>query len=254
MATDTGIFTALDGGEVQVSSTLPLGPVTSHVGVRFQKLGIQQVFLVASTPGLAESLAQSPEVSTGMRFEEEYVLDGGTVRLGWGEQRLGADGNRYTEFGPDGRLRHARMHMAIWSGRSYELHILRYSGDSEVLLAMLGQLVITETETGIVCAPKDRAATAFVEGPSLIIDVPGFGLLEAFQLTSPKAKGLPRYGGTRVAGGELFVSGQGTPKRNFVMASDSALTYIVPDHGVPDEMLQAGLAELTVRWQPPSVP
>jgi hypothetical protein len=253
MGTGTGIFTALDGGEVQVSSTLPLGPVTSHVGVRFKALGIGQAYLLASRPGLAGSLAESPEVSTGMRFEEEYVLDGATVRLGWGEQRVGADGNSSMEEGPDGRLRRARIHMAIWTGRSYELHILRYSGGSEVLLAMLGQLAITETETGIVCAPKDRASTAFVEGPSVIIDVPGFGLLEAFQLTSPQAKGLPRYAGSRVAGGELFVRDQGTPKRHFVMASDSALTYVVPDHGVSDETLQAGLAELTVRWQPPPV-
>lgn len=252
MPAENGTFTALDGGEVQVASAFPLGPVTSHVGVRFQKIGIAQAYLVAGAHGLAASLAESPQVASGMRFDEEYALDGATVRLGWGEPQVGPDGVTYTEWGPDGRLRHARVRMAIWSGGSYELHVLRYSGESDVLLAMFNELVISETTTGVVCAPKDRTATQFVEGPSVLIDVPGLGLLEVFQLTAPRVKDLPRFAGTSVAGGELFVRARDSEKRHFIMVGDTALTYLMPDHGVTNATLEQGLADLTVTWQAPA--
>jgi hypothetical protein len=245
-------YTVMDGSSVQVTSSVALGPASTYVTAQLLQLGLSYVHLVAGPLGLPASLAASREIVEDMQFHEEYSLQGGRLRLGSGDQPVGPDGARYGEIGPDGHGRPSRVHMAVWYGEAFSLHAIRYGGERQMLLAMFDQFRIVEQADGISCVPKDRSSTFFIEGPGVIINVPGFGILESVRLTRAVARNLPRYEGTRVAGGELFVNNLRRPDMFFVLVGETSRTTLMPHHGVSESNVLDGLANLAVAWRHPS--
>ena len=243
-------YTVMDGATVRVTSSVALGPASTFVSARLGRLGLSYVHLVGGPLALPSSLAASPEIAIGMRFHEEYALQGGRLRLGSGDQPVGSDGARHGEVGPGGRGRPSLVHLGAWYGKSFSLHVIRYGGERHTLLPIFDQFEIEERADGISCLPKDRATTSFIEGPGLIVNVPKLGILETTRLTKSVASGLPRYEGTRVRGGELFVNNLRQANMFFVLVGKTSRTTLMPAHGAPESRLVDGLANLDVTWQP----
>jgi hypothetical protein len=244
-------YVAMDGADVEVTSAVAIGPASSFVSAQLRGLGISYVHLVAGPSDLAESLARSPEIATGMEFDEEYDFQGGRLRLGSGKQPIGPDGARYGEIGPDGHGRPSLVRMGIWYGKALSLHVIRYGGRSKDLLAIFGQFQISERTRGIVCVPKDPTITFFIEGPGVIVDLPGVGVLETVRLTKRNVRSLPPYAGTAVRGGELFIDNMGKPNMFLVLVGDTSRTTVVPYAGAPEERLTVAMSHLMVTWRGP---
>src|SRR5213596_796457 len=74
-------YTVMDGATVRVTSGVALGAASTFVSARLGRLGLSYVHLVGGPLTLPSSLAASPEIAIGMRFHEEYALQGGRLRL-----------------------------------------------------------------------------------------------------------------------------------------------------------------------------
>lgn len=241
----TSRFAALDGGRVEIGTSLRLGPESCNAGAELRDLGIKYQHLLSGPLGLARHYALSPQLSEGMQLTQEFAFQGGTLWLGSGVQLAGADGARYGELAPDGQLRPAPVHMAAWEGDAHSLLLFRYTGQSIDLLHILDHFVITDTPQGITAIPRDPASTFYVSGPKVTVDIPDFALLDVRQLTPQLARELPRASGTQVPGGELFVRNRNEESRHLVLVGPSTVTFIM-SYGVPEDRLMAGVMDTRV--------
>lgn len=246
----TWICDALDGAQVEVRSPFAVGDATHSAMAELRAIGLASVEVCVSGLGWADDLARSSEISVGMRFDEAFGFQGGRLRLGAGRQPIGPDRAEYWERGPDGRNRRKLVNMAAWTGHRFELHIIQYGGDADRLIAILRQFRIRETRHGITCAPADPKQTFFHEGPTVILGIPGLGILEVEQLTKRAARTMPGHRGTQVAGGELYKGEMGPGGSYYLMRGRTAKATLVPEE-VSSRELAAALEGLEVAWTVP---
>ncbi|GAA2608024.1 hypothetical protein SMC26_17585 [Actinomadura fulvescens] len=241
------ITRALDGGEVEVRSAVPIGDVTHSVMVELRALGIKSTEVCAAGLGYADELARSPEIAIGMRFDETYSFQGGRLRIGTGRQPIGPDKAEYWERGPDGRNRRKPIRMAVWTGRRHELHVVQYGGEVERLLSIFRQFQIRETTHGVICTPRNAKETIFYEGPTAIFGIPQLGILEVEQFTKQVARALPGHRGTPVAGGDLYAGQMASGDNYYLLRSRNAKVTLVPD--ARPQVLAQALETLQVDWR-----
>jgi hypothetical protein len=117
-------------------------------------------------------------------------------------------------------------------------------------IALFDQFVLSETESGeAILMPKDVHETAFEDAPMVAKEVPDLGLFNISKLTPAKARGLPKWSGTQVRGGELFVEDTDSPRMRFVLVNGSSVTTIMPKLPLArDSQAVSELAELQVGW------
>lgn len=241
---------ALDGSVVQISG--PAGLVESDyssVGLAsLRSLGLRSQKYAAGPLSFAQQMATSPGFSRGFHVREEFALQGGRLRIGSGLQHPDPDGGEYLEPGPDGRLHPSSVNFAIWEGLERSLYTLSYSREAADLIPVLDAMFITEREGGLMCEPKDPRLTGYVDGPRVLKDIPGVALLDISQLTPMRTNSLPSHQGTRVTGGELFVSARAAPgDYYFLMVSRSAITYVIP-HARDADYVLSNIEHLDVSW------
>lgn len=241
---------ALDGSTAKVSGPAELADSGhSSTGTAWlRSLGLQSQGFSAGSLRFAEQAASDPEISIGFEVTDEFALQGGRLRLGSGLQHSDPGGGGYYETGPDGRLRPSRLNFAIWEGLSHSLFTFSRTGGAADLVPVLDAMSIAEREHGILCQPKEPRLTTFVDGPRILKDLPGIGILDITQLTASRTRRLPSHEGTAVSGGELF-SGWHAPSEShfFLMVSTSAITYIIPHTRDSDRVL-AAIESLKVSW------
>jgi len=89
----------------------------------------------------------------------------------------------------------------------------------------------------------------------LLKDIPEIGLLQSRQLTHDVARSLPRHNGSNVAGGELFVEGEGADggsdcsSLTFWLAGNTAVTAVLPHPRLASDKLIPHLVDLEVDWE-----
>ena len=246
---NTAVCTALDGAQVAITSDRPLTTDYSSVAqARITALGIPSQGFSTGPLSFAEELATDPALIKDVSFIEEYSYQRGRLRIATGTQPVGPDGAEYWDVGPDGSMRPMPLHVAVWEGKGRSLRTHLYGGEAADLLVILEQFEIAERPRGLTCIPRDPEQASFVEGPSIIKDVPGFALLEIFQLSARTARTLPRHAGTTVSGGELFVDGVGTSRIHLLLVGESAVTWIVPELSASELDLLDGVSRLEVKW------
>jgi hypothetical protein len=81
--------------------------------------------------------------------------------------------------------------------------------------------------------------------------IPGVGLLVMSQLTRQVTRDLPRWSGTTVPGGELFVDEvPGAGQRYYVLVSPTTKTTIMPTPEAAGDSVPSRLVNLNVAWRP----
>ncbi len=75
------------------------------------------------------------------------------------------------------------------------------------------------------------------------------GVLEVVRLSAAVERQLPRWRGTGVRGGELFVEARGEPRMHYVLVSDTARTQLVPRDPADPTPALAALETMTVAWR-----
>jgi hypothetical protein len=246
----------LDGSRVRISIPgveMP-APFTSE-GMAVLPTGEQSFCAGLREHGLV--VAQEPDFGV-VTFVEDYAYQNGRLRIGWSELPRGVDGAEYREFGP-GRERGpgnlvsypTLRWFALWEGSRYSLHLHtlghRRAG---TLLQALHHFVIAETELGIVLLRRGGGSGDYTQGPGLARSVPGLGLVDAVELTSKTARRLPRWEGTRVRGGQLWVAKRHEHERYFVLAGHGSVARVHPDPREDQATVMARLSELSVSWTP----
>jgi hypothetical protein len=87
----------------------------------------------------------------------------------------------------------------------------------------------------------------------LLKEIPEIGLLYVQQLTTDVARTLPKWPGSRVRGGELFVTGSGDGANcgtaSFTLVGPNSVVVVMPDAGASSEGVLLGLSDLAVDWQ-----
>lgn len=241
---------ALDGSTVHIRSAMQF--VDNYTSVGALDVGLPrrswQEF-IAGPLGFGEEFALSPETADGMAFDEEYSFQGGRLRLGWGKEHVGPDGAEYWERGPDGHGRPKPIRIGVWEGQSFSLTTVIRGDTASDLLAIFEAITITESPLGLVVTPTDRGRRSFLEGPSVLQDVPELGLLDIADVSDPAVRALPRRKhGTPVKGGELFVEARGEPMMSFMLVGETSRTYIIPHPGIAEQQLVDGSSNLEISW------
>ena len=171
-----------------------------------------------------------------VRLQEEYAYRDGSLRVG---RAL------------DGR---GRVHflIGVWEGQTWSVYTPFYGGDVANLMGVLDLLSLEETNTGLMLVPRDDRIR-YERSPELTKMIPGVGLLVMSQLTKQVARELPRWSGTTVPGGELFVDEvPGAGQRYYVLVSPSAKVTIMPTPEAAGDSLPSRLVHLNVAWRPPA--
>ena len=240
-------YRALDGGLVQVDAPAAIGPVSSRVGAHSPEMRVKALQFTSAASGYAETLALDPRVGRGVTLIHEVEIQNGPLRIWSGLQPIEPDGEEYGEAAAEGKPRTARVHFAGWSAQGFDLLAVRYSGEPEQFLVLLNEFTLAATPEGLTCTPKTRRFQ-FVQPASIIADVSGLGVLEIFELAGNKAKSVPRFRGTPVEGGEIFVGSRNTPQQYFMHVSKSTVSYLSPyDAGQPQAALDY-LGEAQIAW------
>jgi hypothetical protein len=241
---------ALDGSTVHIRSAMQF--VDNYTSVGAIDVGLPrrrwQEFIAAPLD-FGEEFALSPETGEGMAFDEEYSLQGGRLRLAWGREHVGPDGAEYWERGPDGRGRPKPLRIGVWQGQAFSLTTVIRGDTSSDLLAIFEAIVITESALGVAVSTRNPRRHTFVDGPSILQDVPQLGLLDIADVSDPAVRALPRRKrGTPVVGGELFVEERGEPMMSFMLVGETSRTYIIPHPGIAEQQLVDGSSNLEVAW------
>jgi len=223
---------ALDGGRIELRTNLETGePYTSFLNLQLGS-HIQEF-----SSGMREYAAANGRDLGVERFEEEYHLTGGTLRLG----------STIQDIAPHNKVR-ATLAVAAWEGTSFSLFTHAYNADSAgELLGILAQVRISESAFGVTLAPQDPVQTPITH-VSVVKDLPGLGLLQIEPATPELIKSLPGWPGSTVAGGELFIDNTDGGGSTFVLAGRSAITRIIPDPDDAVDKLLPALAELRIDW------
>jgi hypothetical protein len=169
-----------------------------------------------------------------VRLQEKYAYRGGSLRVG-----SALDGGGRVDF-----------LIGVWEGRAWSVYVPFYGGDVANLMGVLDLLSLEETDTGLVLVPRDDRIR-YERSPELTKTIPGVGLLVMSQLTRQVARDLPRWSGTAVPGGELFVDDvPGAGRRYYVLVSRTAKTTIMPSPEAAGDSVPSRLVNLNVAWRP----
>jgi hypothetical protein len=241
---------ALDGSTAHIQSVVQLVDNYTSVGaldVGFPRRRWQE--FIAGPVSYGEEFALSPNTGDGMVFDEEYAFQGGRLRLGWGKEHVGPDGAEYWERGPYGHGRPKPIRFGVWEGQAFSLTTVIRGDTSSDLLAIFEAITITESPLGLTVTTTSLGRRSFVEGPSVLQDVPELGLLDIADVSDPAVRALPRRKrGTPVKGGELFVEARGEPTMSFMLVSETSRTYIIPHPGIAEQQLVDGVSNLEISW------
>jgi len=227
-------LTALDGGVVNLSSPLDLTASGTTSFIVFDIGGYRQEF---GSGGL--DFGDIEAANHGVTFDEEYSFQDGRLRLGSVVQ---------TDGGVSNILR-----LAVWQGLERSLKTVIYEGESKDLIGLLDLFTIIEGAGGLVLKAKDPTVITVVRetssAPDIAQPLPGFGLLDIFELTPSMGRLLPEWGGFQSPNGELFVEEPGTSEMTLVYVGESAFARFYPDENVSESDLLNLVTALDVRWE-----
>jgi hypothetical protein len=171
-----------------------------------------------------------------VRLIEEYAYRGGSLRVGRALDERGR----------------VDFLVSVWEGQAWSVYTPFYGGDVANLMGVLDLLSLEETDSGLVLVPLDDRIR-YERSPELTKMIPGVGLLVMSQLTRQVARDLPRWSGTTVPGGELFVDEvPGAGQRYYVLVSPTARATIMPSPEAAGNTVPSRLLNLNVTWRPPA--
>lgn len=221
---------SLDGVRVRLAGAHDLGRPCTSVARIAENGRLHEI----SGGTRADALAWAEDIGVD-RFEQEFHLQGGRLRVGRTAAR-----DRDTGLSDP-------VLAAVWEGRRHAVFTHLYHGRPADAVAFFGTMRLTEHEDGITAVPRGRARRP--EPAEMVKEIPGLGLLEITPLTGQTRKRLPSWRGAPVAGGELFqdtVEGQGP---YFLLALKSLLVTVLPEEDRVREIPRrlAGLAVEVIR-------
>lgn len=217
-----GMAVTLSGVDVDLSGAFTSTAVFTRRGRQHQFSGGVRDF--------AETVAR--EVA-GVALTEAYSVLGGEVLCG------------STSEAVDGLVMRTRV--GVWRGTETSL-FTHLSGPSttQELLDLFAAFSISDHSSGIQMSPRSGRGLRLDAPATVILYVPRVGVIESEPFTRRNAHRVPQYQGTPVRGGELFVSGRGSPREHFLLVTDSAVATISPDEGSDMDAVAAALEEFEV--------
>lgn len=219
---------ALDGGLLDVQADGLIGPVSSAAVARSEQRQVSALHIASGGPGFGESSALDPQLGRETQLKHEVEIHGGRLRIWSGLQPIGPDEQEYAELSPSGAPSLQPVHFAVWDVEAFELLVIRYARTAEDLLALFEDFVLSRGPQGLECIPVDPSVFWFSEPASVILDLPDVGIAEVSELAARAGRAAPRYPGTAVAGGELYVEREASQHTYFVHVSDSTITHLSP--------------------------
>lgn len=182
-------YVALDGSVLELSMEgfdLSSSPYTSQVEVI---VGDLRTEFYGGTKDFGEQTALTFGVSLGERF----TVNAYEVIAGSSEQH-DADG-----------LFVGSLVAASLLGMRYCVYVFAYGVQVDTLIGWLGDLRIMEDDDGVTALPTS-ASIAYAQPASILHYIEGFGLIDVRVLSRPELRRLPKFSGSLVEGGELFVN------------------------------------------------
>ena len=234
------VHQSLDGGLVTIEChgfDLSL-PATSTLEVSVP--GDELEFSAGPLPYGTTVAEDKSEIS----LTETYSYQGGQLKMGVRAEDTGAS----TRAG-------------VWDGAHSSIYLETYNRTAAQVISTLDYFEIEDGALGVQMITSSPSVTLRTS-PLLAKIVPGLGLLEIAELTSPVANNLPSWEGTPTVGGELFIEDlEGSavdlleglsqpPQFYLVLVSPSARTIILPQAGVAPQDLVSAAAALRIAWQP----
>lgn len=212
---------ALDGTAVTLSGELDLSSdYTSHIRIDFTGV------LHELSSGDAKFGRDWTRLIGIGRMAEEFQAQGGRLRIG-------------TATMTDRSLRgipalcsvteKLPLVAAVWEGQDHAVCAHFYHAARKDAVQFFDALRIREHSDGISLTPKVERHATVAETASITKLIPGVGLLEISRLNRETARGLPKWRGTRLRGGELFRGTQSDGSIYFMFVTQSAVATVVPD-------------------------
>ncbi len=225
---------AVDGSSVIIRApdAQPTSRPTS-IGV-FAVKGRWQEFTTSD-----RAAGRSIATALGIELTQTYTYQLGTLSLG----------TRSFYFpGPDGGQTDL-VHFGVWEGELFSIHTHLYDGTAQDLIPIFDEFRIVEGARGVHLVPRDSRQTRLAREPSFLQEFSHLGLLNVRPLTRSLARNLPKWQGTRAAGGELFV-GRRPDSVHLLLIGKRSHTMIMPDGGSCDDDDLSQIMRLEVAWHP----
>lgn len=225
----------LEGGDLS-------GVVTAtacYVGVDRGRPGGEVEFTSVGLVDAGEELA----ADAGVDLTDKLEFSGGSLLVG-----AGAAPPAYPEGEPSALV------VGVWRGTSHSVHFQLFDATVADAVTFVDPLEIEETADGVVLATLDRSRLQrSPRRENVFIGVADMGLLQTAARAGPLGDdATPAWAGTMVAGGELYVDEVENPDtgqriQRFLLAGESAETWVLPDTALPESVPEHLLA-LRVDW------
>jgi hypothetical protein len=221
-----GEWMSIEGDDLQFAL-----PVTG--GIRYVISGAPIEYLTGSRTFGVEFAEGAAKAS----FTEEFSLNGGNLKVGLSAPH------------PDAPV--VRDRIGVWEGADYCLYCFKSRGSVDDVLGSFNVISIDEQPEGIICTPT-VAESEIERGPWVTQEFPGLGVLIVGKLTATIAAMVPRWSGTPVAGGDLYVDESQTPNGDLTttlyLVNDTAVAVLQPAPTAAEDEVIARLAGLSVAW------
>lgn len=218
----------LDGSVVEMESP-DLDLATTEASSRMEvAFGDLQIMVAVGGVSFAEWYLSS---STGIALTESLKVTTGRISYG-------------ARF--DAALQETHLAM-MWQGDATSLASFGINVEPEVLLATLNRLDLKESDRSLLVEIAEGSGGVIRRSPDLAKHVDGLGMLLVERLTAQRARGLPSWSGTKVAGGELFID-----RRNdsavLKLITSTALGTVMPGSALELEVVADALSRLLITW------
>gem|GEM_PF-2265626 len=222
------------------------------VGVRFsirREIASEITSSVRAKAGRRTLLFEAGRRSLAPHLMESIGADGFDASFDW---QLG------TLSVAEGTVGRSTANLAVWQGATYCVGVIVQDGSPEILVDLMDQFEITETDDGpYLRSSKPGFASLAEDEPQLAVTLPTeCGLCVVEPLTRRRGRTLPDHSGAEVSGGELFKhaalpvgpEAEGNTITPLMLVSATAVATLVPLPGAQPHDIDL-MSDMLVDWE-----
>lgn len=165
-------------------------------------------------------LGHAVAAEIGIELTESYRLKQGLLLVGTKQESWSVPDDGYTFTN--------KHTLAVWVGANYSIHSHLYDTSMSDVLALFARFSIDETADGARMVPKGRDVLPAVRPETVMVEIPTLGLVIVRKRAG--AEDLPDWPGSTVEGGEAYCDKKDEARPTFLLATDSAVATVIPDH------------------------
>lgn len=230
----TSSYGIIDGSRVRLSSSEALRPLTEPTSVVTVETGARKLEVIGGVRSFGREVAQA---AARVDLTESYRLHNGDLLIGSGRK------DEYNEA----------AFVGVWEGIESSIYAYTRAFSKSELIAVLGEGRIEESDEGVVWDVSVATSIKIADPPYLLRSFEQLGIVSIWQMTDAWYRSMPKWSGTSVAGGELFVERMpetpaGPGQDMLALYTESAVARILPRPEADEAQVLDLVEGLSLSW------